>query len=47
VKGDVRPLPAFDAIDTDFFGRTVAGDRPPGPFADLDRVSAARSVDPR
>jgi hypothetical protein len=47
VKSDVKAAPAYDRIDTDFFGRPVAGDRMPGPFADLTAVSATRKIDPR
>jgi parallel beta-helix repeat protein len=47
VKGDVKALPAYKEIDTDFFGKTIAGDRVAGPFADMMTVSAARKVDPR
>jgi hypothetical protein len=47
VKGDVKRAPAFKGIDTDFFGHAVAGDRMPGPFADLGPEVATRSIDPR
>lgn len=45
---DVHNLMVHDkGIDTDFFGRPVTGDRMPGPFADLGRELATRSIDPR
>jgi hypothetical protein len=47
VKSDVMPAPAYKRIDTDFFGRPVAGARMPGPFADLATASGTRSIDPR
>lgn len=47
VKGDVKALPLYKGIDTDFFGRPVAGDRAAGPIADMMTVSGARKVDPR
>ncbi len=47
VKGDVKPLPAFKGIDSDFFGRPVKGDRLAGPFADLMTTPGPRHVDPR
>ena len=30
VKGDVKALPAFKGIDSDFFGHAVSGDRVAG-----------------
>jgi len=47
VKGDLKPAAAYKGIDTDFFGRTVSGDRLAGPFTDLTTETGTRSVDPR
>jgi hypothetical protein len=47
MEGDVKRAPVYKGIDTDFFGRPVTGDRMPGPFADLGREPATRSIDPR
>lgn len=47
VDGDVKRAPAYKGIDTDFFGRTIPGDRMPGPFAELGKEPATRSIDPR
>src|SRR5690606_16277114 len=47
VKGDVKPLPIFDSITTDFYGEVVDGERVAGPFADLLTNTAARNIDPR
>jgi len=47
IVGDVKRAPAYMGIDTDFFGRPVTGDRMPGPFADLGKEPATRSIDPR
>ena len=47
VKGDVKRTPVYKGIDTDFFGHLVAGDRMPGPFADLQTETGTRSIDPR
>jgi len=47
VKSDAKPLPAFNGIDTDFFGHTISGERGPGPFADLGGQSGPRPIDPR
>ena len=47
VKGDVKPLPAYKGIDTDFFGKPSRGDRLPGPFADLLSATGVRRIDPR
>jgi hypothetical protein len=47
VKGDVKRTPVYKGIDTDFFGHLVAGDRMPGPFADLATETGTRSIDPR
>ena len=47
VSGDVKPAPAYKAIDADFFGKTIHGDRVAGPFADLLTASGPRLVDPR
>ena len=47
VKSDIKPLPAWKSIDTDFYGKPVAGDRLPGPFPDLLTGPATRSIDPR
>ena len=46
-KADVKAMPGFKGIDTDLFGKTVSGDRGPGPFADLMSHTAMRKVDPR
>ena len=46
-KGDVKALPVFKGIDTDLFGKTVTGDRVPGPFPDLMTETGVRKVDPR
>ena len=47
VKGDVKPLPVYGNIDTDFYGHSNTGaNRPPGPFADL-RTTGPRPIDPR
>jgi hypothetical protein len=46
VKGDVKPAAAFKGIDSDFFGRTIRGERMPGPFRDLTSA-AVRNIDPR
>ena len=47
VKGDMKPLAAYKGIDSDFYGRTVEGDRMAGPFADLTTGPESRKVDPR
>ena len=47
VKGDLKPAAAYKGIDADFFGHPVAGDRMPGPFADLLNATETRSIDPR
>jgi hypothetical protein len=48
VKGDVKPLPLYGKIDTDFYGHSVTGAaRLPGPFADLTATAGPRSIDPR
>jgi len=48
VKGDVKPLPVYGNVDTDFYGHTVTGtSRVPGPFADLTTATGPRSIDPR
>ncbi len=46
-KGDVKALPPFKGIDSDFFGKPVSGDRVAGPFADLMTLSGPLHVDPR
>ena len=46
VKSEIKALPAWKSIDTDFFGHAVKGDRLPGPFADLN-ATEPRSIDPR
>lgn len=47
VKGDLKPLPIYKNLDSDFFGHAIAGaNRMPGPFADLTNT-APRSIDPR
>ena len=47
VKGDVKPLPQFKGIDSDFFGKPVNGDRVAGPFADMMTHTGPLHVDPR
>lgn len=48
VKGDVKPLPIYGNIDTDFNGHSFTGaERLPGPFPDLTTVTSPRSIDPR
>lgn len=48
VKGDVKPLPVYGNIDTDFYGHTTTGaERLPGPFPDLTTVTGPRSINPR
>jgi hypothetical protein len=47
VKGDIKPLAEYKGIDSDFFGRTIAGDRMAGPFTDLTTGPELRKVDPR
>ncbi|MGB8259288.1 MAG: right-handed parallel beta-helix repeat-containing protein [Terracidiphilus sp.] len=47
VKGEIKPLAAYKGIDSDFYGRTIAGDRMAGPFADLTKGPELRTVDPR
>ncbi len=47
VKGEMKPLPAFAGIDTDFYGHPVSGDRMAGPFQDLMTRPGVRSIDPR
>jgi len=46
-KGAVKALPVFKGIDTNLFGKTVSGDRGPGPFPDLMTETGVRKVDPR
>lgn len=47
VKGDLKPLPIYKNLDSDFFGHAITGaDRMPGPFTDLTS-KAPRSIDPR
>jgi parallel beta-helix repeat protein len=46
-KGEIKPMPVYKGIDTDFFGKPVSGDRGPGPFADLMTQTGTREVDPR
>ncbi|HWA95539.1 MAG TPA: right-handed parallel beta-helix repeat-containing protein [Terracidiphilus sp.] len=46
VKGNVKTLPVYKNIDTDFFGKPVEGDRVPGPLADILSVET-HTVDPR
>ena len=38
---------AWKSIDSDFYGKTVTGDRLPGPFPDLFNGPASRPIDPR
>ena len=47
VKSEIKAAPAFKGITADFFGRPIAGDRMPGPFADILTASGKRSIDPR
>lgn len=47
VKTEIKPLPAWKSIDSDFYGKPVTGDRMPGPFAGLLTSQAPRSIDPR
>jgi hypothetical protein len=47
VKGDVKPLPLYKSIDSDFYGHAASGDRMPGPFTDLTTMTGPRSIDPR
>lgn len=46
-KGDVKAGPVFKGIDTDLFGKSLNGDRGPGPFGDLMSQTGVRKVDPR
>ena len=47
VKGDVKPLPVFNGITTDFYCEPIEGERVAGPFADLLTSTAVRNIDPR
>ncbi len=48
VTGDVKPLPVYKDLDSDFFGHAISGDeRLPGPFTDLTTMTGARNIDPR
>ena len=47
VESDVKPVPAWKGINTDFYGKPVSGDRLPGPFPDLLTGPAIRTIDPR
>ncbi|HVT72401.1 MAG TPA: right-handed parallel beta-helix repeat-containing protein [Lacunisphaera sp.] len=47
VKGEVKALPIFNGIDSDYYGKAVTGDRVAGPFADLLIHPGARNIDPR
>ena len=47
VAGEFKPAGAYKEIDSDFFGKTAARARVPGPFPDLGKEAATRSVDPR
>jgi len=48
VKGNLKPLPIYKNISSDFYGHTIGGsDRMPGPFADLTTTTGPRSIDPR
>ncbi len=47
VQGDVKALPPFKGITTDFYGHPVPGDRVAGPFADMMTHAGVRSIDPR
>ncbi|HTO05245.1 MAG TPA: right-handed parallel beta-helix repeat-containing protein, partial [Opitutus sp.] len=47
VKGDVKRLPIFNGITTDYYGQPVERERVPGPFADLLTNTASRNIDPR
>ena len=44
---EVKPLPAFNGIDSDFFGHPVPGDRVAGPLTDMLTATGPRSIDPR
>ncbi|HUV68022.1 MAG TPA: right-handed parallel beta-helix repeat-containing protein [Terracidiphilus sp.] len=45
VKGDVKPAAPYKGMDVNFFGKTLKGDRMPGPFGDV--LTMTGSVDPR
>jgi len=47
VRSPIKPVTAWKSIDTDFYGKPVAGDRLPGPFPDLLTGQATRAIDPR
>lgn len=47
VQSEIKPVTAWKSIDTDFYGKPVAGDRLPGPFPDLLTGPATRAIDPR
>jgi len=47
VESEIKPVAAWKSIDSDFYGKTIAGDRLPGPFPDLLNGPASRSIDPR
>ena len=47
VKGEVKSLPAFKGISTDFYGHPVQGNRVAGPFPDMMTNTGVRSIDPR
>jgi len=48
VTGDVKALPVFKDLDSDFFGHAISGaERVAGPFADLTTMTGARNIDPR
>ena len=47
VTGEVKALPPFKGIDSDFYGKPVQGDRVAGPFADMMTNTSVRSIDPR
>jgi hypothetical protein len=47
IDSEIQPVAAWKAIDGDFLGKQVNGDRLPGPFADVRNGPAERSIDPR
>ncbi len=47
VQSAIKPVTAWKSIDTDFYGKPVAGDRLPGPVPDLLTGPATRAIDPR
>jgi hypothetical protein len=47
VSGELKALPAFKDINTDFHGNPIDGERVAGPFADLLTSTGVRAIDPR